>query len=200
MSRMRAFLPQSFSIIGLVELSAIACSSVGNKNTEIASTPSSKLTTKGKSMKLESVFGANSQIPAKYTCDGADISPTLSWDEPPKETQSLALIVDDPDAPRHTFVHWVLYDIPPTVRQLPEHITATKTLPNGGVQGKNDFGKLGYGGPCPPSGTHRYFFKLYALDKNLGLPPGATKEQILQAMKGHVLATAELIGRYQRQR
>ncbi|MEH2309071.1 YbhB/YbcL family Raf kinase inhibitor-like protein [Nostoc sp.] len=200
MVRRRAFLLQSFSIIGLVELSAIACSSVDNKNTKIASTPSSKLTTERKSMKLESVFESNSQIPAKYTCDGADISPTLSWDEPPKETQSLALIVDDPDAPRYTFVHWVLYDIPPTVRQLPEHITATKTLPSAGVQGKNDFGKLGYGGPCPPSSTHRYFFKLYALDKNLGLPPGATKEQILQAMKGHILATAELIGRYQSQR
>ncbi|BAY07785.1 phospholipid-binding protein, PBP family [Calothrix sp. NIES-2098] len=151
-------------------------------------------------MKLESsVFAANSSIPAKYTCDGSDISPSISWDEPPTGTESLALIVDDPDAPRGTFVHWVLYDIPATVRQLPEKVASTKTLPSGGVQGKNDFGKLGYGGPCPPSGTHRYFFKLYALDKNLGLQPGATKQQILQAMDGHVLVTAELIGRYQRQ-
>lgn len=151
-------------------------------------------------MKLESsVFEANSLIPAKYTCDGSDISPSLSWDEPPTGTQSLALIVDDPDAPRRTFVHWVLYDMPATVRQLPEQVASAKTLPSGGVQGKNDFGKLGYGGPCPPSGTHRYFFTLYALDKNLSLQPGATKQQILQAMNGHVLATAELIGRYQRQ-
>lgn len=201
MGRRRVFLFQSFSIIGLTGLPAIACSFAASNDTQIAPTPSNKLTTEGKSMKLESsVFKANSQIPAKYTCDGADISPSLNWDEPPTETQSLALIVDDPDAPRRTFVHWVLYDIPPTVRQLPEQITTAKTLPSGGMQGKNDFGKFGYGGPCPPSGTHRYFFKLYALDKNLGWQPGATKEQILQAIKGHVLATAELIGHYQRQR
>ncbi|BAZ30670.1 phospholipid-binding protein, PBP family [Cylindrospermum sp. NIES-4074] len=113
-------------------------------------------------MKLaSSVFEANSLIPAKYTCDGADISPPLIWDEVPTKTQSLALIVDDPDAPGKTFVHWVVYDIPPTVRQLPEQIPSTKTPANIGVQGKNDFGKFGYGGPCPPSGTHRYFFQLY---------------------------------------
>ncbi|RUR86101.1 hypothetical protein PCC6912_09260 [Chlorogloeopsis fritschii PCC 6912] len=152
-------------------------------------------------MKLaSSVLEENDFIPAKYTCDGADISPALSWDEPPPGTESFALIVDDPDAPRRTFVHWVLYDIPATVRQLSEQIATVKTLSNGGVQGKNDFGNLGYGGPCPPSGTHRYFFKLYALDKKLGLQPGATKNQLEAAMEGHILATAELVGRYQRQR
>ncbi|MBH8573051.1 YbhB/YbcL family Raf kinase inhibitor-like protein [Nostocaceae cyanobacterium CENA369] len=148
MGSRRVFLFQNFSIIGLVGLSAIACSSTDSKDSQFVSTPSSQLTMEGKSMKLESsVFEANSLIPAKYTCDGADISPSLSWDELPTETQSLALIVDDPDAPRSTFVHWLLYDIPATVRQLPEQIASTKTLPNPGVQGKNDFGKLGYGGP-----------------------------------------------------
>jgi Raf kinase inhibitor-like YbhB/YbcL family protein len=152
-------------------------------------------------MKLESsAFSANGLIPPKYTCDGQDISPPLSWDEPPAETQSLALIVDDPDAPGRIFVHWVLYDIPPQVRQLTEKIAPQKTLPNGGIQGKNDFGKFGYGGPCPPSGTHRYFFKLYALDRPLELASAATKDQLEAAMDGHILAAAELIGRYARQR
>ncbi|MBH8577354.1 YbhB/YbcL family Raf kinase inhibitor-like protein [Nostocaceae cyanobacterium CENA369] len=151
-------------------------------------------------MKLESnVFDNNGLIPAKYTCDGVDISPPLIWDEVPTETQSIVLIVDDPDAPRQTFVHWVVYDIPATVHQLPEQIPSVKTLPNGGVQGTNDFGKLGYGGPCPPSGTHRYFFKLYALDRKLALAAGANKNQILAAMESHVLAKADLIGLYKRQ-
>jgi Raf kinase inhibitor-like YbhB/YbcL family protein len=151
-------------------------------------------------MKLTSnAFVDNSLIPLKYTCDGANISPPLSWDEIPPNTQSLVLIVDDPDAPGKTFVHWVVYDIPPTVKQFPEHIPSSKTLPNGGIQGKNDFGKLGYGGACPPSGTHRYFFHLYALDKKLNLEPGMSKNQILTAMKDHVLAKTELMGKYQRQ-
>ena len=154
-----------------------------------------------KSMRLESsAFEANALIPAKYTCDGADISPPLSWDEPPGGTQSFALIFDDPDVPGGTFVHWVLYDIPATVRELSENIVAVKTLPNGGVQGKNDFGKLGYGGSCPPNGTHRYIFKLYALDYKVSLAPGATKQQLETAMKGHILGIAELVGRYSRKR
>lgn len=151
-------------------------------------------------MKLtSSAFVDNGLIPAKYTCDGADISPPLTWDEIPSETQSLVLIVDDPDAPGRTFVHWVVYDIPPTVNQLPEKIVGSKNIPSGGVQGKNDFGKLGYGGPCPPSGTHHYFFHLYALDQKLSLATGASKSQIIRVMEGHVLGKAELIGRYQRQ-
>jgi hypothetical protein len=108
--------------------------------------------------------------------------------------------LDDPDAPVGIFVHWVLYDIPVEIRQLPERVAPQSTLPNGGVQGKNDFGKLGYGGPCPPSGTHRYFFKLYALDRQLELEPGTTKNQLEVAMDGYILATAQLIGRYSRQR
>ncbi|MFN6470261.1 MAG: YbhB/YbcL family Raf kinase inhibitor-like protein [Nostoc sp. SerVER01] len=177
-----------------------SCSSGDRGNTPINFSNSGQSKKEVKTMKLESsAFNANELIPAKYTCDGKDISPPLLWDKIPTETQSIALIVDDPDAPGRTFVHWVIYDIPNTICQLPENIPSVKTLPNGGVQGKNDFGKFGYGGPCPPSGIHRYFFKVYALDKSLGLAEGATKNQILAAMEGHVLATAELIGRYKRQ-
>lgn len=182
-TKRRVFITQSFAIFGLLGLSLISC------NPKVATT-----------MKLtSSAFVDNGLIPAKYTCDGADISPPLSWDEIPPNTQSLALIVDDPDAPRMTFVHWVIYDILPSVNQLAEKIPAGKTIAIGGIQGKNDFGKLGYGGPCPPSGTHRYFFHLYALDKKLNLEPGVSKNQILTAMAGHVLAKAELMGKYQRQ-
>jgi hypothetical protein len=150
-------------------------------------------------MKLESTaFTDDGMIPSQYTCDGQDISPDLSWDAPPTGTQSLALIVDDPDAPGQIFVHWVLYDIPPEVQQLPKAIAPQATLLNGGTQGKNDFGNLGYGGPCPPSGIHHYFFRLYALDRELGLEAGATKAQLQAAMGGHILAAAELIGRYSR--
>lgn len=191
MNGRRVFLSQSFAIFGLAELFLTSCKSAINSN------PSKQ---EAKTMKLaSSAFEANNLIPAQYTCDGADISPPLIWEQVPKETQSLALIVDDPDAPEKTFVHWVVYDIPPTVRQLPEQISPIKSLPNGGVQGKNDFGKSGYGGPCPPSGIHRYFFQLYALDKKLGLAAGASKNQVLAAIEGHVLAKAELIGRYKRQ-
>ena len=154
-----------------------------------------------KLMKLESTaFTANDLIPSKYTCDKQDISPPLIWDEVPENTQSFALICDDPDAPMGTFVHWVLYNIPPESRQLIEAIPKQQELSIGGIQGKNDFGKIGYGGPCPPRGTHRYFFKLYAIDRKLQLKPGATKDELLKAMAGHQLATAEIIGQYQRQR
>lgn len=150
-------------------------------------------------MKLQSTaFTDNGMIPFLYTCDGQDISPPLSWGTPPTGTQSLALIVDDPDAPGRTFVHWVVYDIPPETRQLPQAIPSEPTLSGGGTQGKNDFGKLGYGGPCPPSGIHRYFFKLYALDRELELKSGETKAQLEAAISGHILAMTELIGRYAR--
>lgn len=157
------------------------------------------MTAVSKIMKLESTaFTENGMIPFLYTCDGQDISPPLSWDAPPTGTQSLALIVDDPDAPGQIFVHWVLYDVPPEIQQLPQAFASQDTLPDATTQGKNDFGKLGYGGPCPPSGIHRYFFKLYALDRELGLKSGATKAQLEAAMSGHILAAAELIGRYAR--
>ncbi|MEP0870945.1 YbhB/YbcL family Raf kinase inhibitor-like protein [Trichocoleus desertorum AS-A10] len=152
-------------------------------------------------MKLESsAFEADSLIPSQYTCDGANISPPLSWDAPPAETESLALIVDDPDAPVGIFVHWVVYDLPPETLHLPEGIAPQATLLKGGTHGKNDFGNLGYGGPCPPNGTHHYVFKLYALDRALSLQSGATKAQLEAAMNGHILAAAELVARYAKRR
>ena len=143
-------------------------------------------------------FSEGASIPADHTCDGADISPPLQWSGVPPETKSLALIADDPDAPGGDWVHWVLYDLPPEVAQLPPAVPATARIPAGGTQGKTDFGRHGYGGPCPPRGTHRYFFKLYALDTLLRLEPGATKKELLKAMQGHILAEGQLMGKYQR--
>lgn len=144
-------------------------------------------------------FSSGGEIPVKHTCDGPDLSPFLGWTDPPAKTKSFALIADDPDAPVETWVHWVLYGIPATVRELAEGVPARDTVPGVWAQGVNDFTKVGYGGPCPPRGpAHRYFFKLYALDSELPLPPGKTKAELLKAMEGHVLGQAELMGRYKR--
>jgi Raf kinase inhibitor-like YbhB/YbcL family protein len=143
-----------------------------------------------------SAFQHNLSIPTKYTCDGANVSVPLSWRDAPKEAKSFALIVDDPDAPVGIWVHWVLYDLPAGSHVLGEAIPSQKTLGNGAKQGVNDFGKVGYVGPCPPRGRHRYFFKLYALDRMTELKPGATKQQVLDAMNKHILAEAELVGTY----
>jgi Raf kinase inhibitor-like YbhB/YbcL family protein len=143
-------------------------------------------------------FRSGGPIPKKFTCDGQDLSPALSWTEPPNRTKTLALIVDDPDAPAGTWVHWVLYDLPLETRKLPEGVQKDPELPDGARQGRNDFGKIGYNGPCPPRGAgHRYFFKLYAMDSKTALAPGATKSEVERAMKGHILAHAELVGRFQ---
>jgi len=143
-------------------------------------------------------FSDGGMIPAKYTCDGANISPQLSWDNAPKDTKSFVLICEDPDAPMGTFTHWILYDIPADVHELPENLPKDKILPNGAKQGITDFKKVGYGGPCPPSGTHRYYFKLYSLDTLLNLEPGLKKEDILKAMNGHILAQGQIMGKYTR--
>jgi Raf kinase inhibitor-like YbhB/YbcL family protein len=144
-------------------------------------------------------FSAGEAIPKKFTCDGPDVSPQLKWNDPPANTQSMALIMDDPDAPGSTWVHWVLYDLPANTRELPEGVAKQEQLASGAMQGRNDFEKTGYGGPCPPPGKpYRYFFKLYALDKKLNLKSGATKAELERAMKSHVLAQAELIGKYGR--
>ena len=144
-------------------------------------------------------FSQGGDIPKKFTCDGPDLSAALSWNEPPAGTESFALIVDDPDAPVGTWVHWVLYELPPGARSLPDAVPKTNELEGGARQGRNDFGRIGYGGPCPPPGPpHRYFFKLYALSAKLGLKPGATKADVEKAMKGKILAQGELMGRYQR--
>ncbi len=144
-------------------------------------------------------FTDQGRIPREYTCEGEDVSPALSWDQAPSGTVAWALITDDPDAPKKTWVHWVVYDIPAATNTLPRGVPEGE-LPGGGMQGKNDFGNLAYGGPCPPPGhgPHHYHFKLYALDRKLALDPGATKEQVLNAMKDHVLAEGELIGVYER--
>ncbi len=144
-------------------------------------------------------FTNDGEIPRQYTCDGTDVSPPLAWQNPPSGTRSFTLIADDPDAPVGTWVHWVIYNLPAEMRGLPEGVPSSETLPDGSQQGINDFRKVGYGGPCPPRGpAHRYFFKLYALDSPTNLKPRATKQQLLDAMKGHILAEVQLMGRYRR--
>ena len=148
---------------------------------------------------LSAAFADGGMIPRQYTCDGANISPPLSWSTLPEGAKSIAIIADDPDAPAGTWVHWLVYNLPPDLKGLPEDIPAKETLANGGMHGMTDFRRMGYGGPCPPSGTHRYFFKVYALDSLLDLYPGAIKKRLLNAMEGHVLAEGELMGKYRRQ-
>jgi Raf kinase inhibitor-like YbhB/YbcL family protein len=156
-------------------------------------------------LKIESpAFAANGEIPAAYTCDGTDTAPPLRWSDAPKGTRSFALIVDDPDAPdpaapKRVYVHWVLYDLPPTATALPEGVTGAG-LPGGTREGVNDWNRTGYGGPCPPIGRHRYFFKLSALDTTLGDLGRATKADVERSMQGHVLEHAELVGTYQHPR
>lgn len=151
-------------------------------------------------MKLTSPdFKENTPIPKECTCEGADESPALVISGAPEKAKSLALIVEDPDAPQGTFIHWVLFNFPAARPALEKNQRHSKTLENGAQQGVNDFGGIGYGGPCPPSGTHHYFFKLYALDTDLNIPEEkVTKERLLQEMKGHVLADAQLTGTYQK--
>lgn len=143
-------------------------------------------------------FSEGGSIPRQHTCDGTDVSPALSWSGAPEKTRAFALIVDDPDAPRKTWVHWVVFDLPADSAGLPEAVPARESIASGGSQGVNDFGKVGWGGPCPPSGTHRYVFTLYALDGPLALSARSRKENVLRAMEGHVLAQTRLIGRYAR--
>jgi Raf kinase inhibitor-like YbhB/YbcL family protein len=141
-------------------------------------------------------FQQGQPIPAKFTCDGANISPPLQWGQPPAGAKSLALIVDDPDAPQGTWVHWILFNLPPTTEGLMESASNDADFPKNALEGINDFRKTGYGGPCPPSGTHRYFFRLYALDTLLALPADAKRADVDRAMAGHVLAQGELMGTY----
>jgi len=144
-------------------------------------------------------FQPGDLIPRKFTCDGKNISPELNWKNTPANTKSLVLICDDPDAPMGTWVHWVVYNLPPEINSLPENLPNEKHLSNGAEQGINDFGKYGYGGPCPPSGTHRYFFKLYAVDKKLELKESVKKSDVMAEIKDHVIAKTELVAKYKRQ-
>ncbi|WP_455245470.1 YbhB/YbcL family Raf kinase inhibitor-like protein [Petrachloros mirabilis] len=148
---------------------------------------------------ISSAFKEGETIPQQYTCAGRDVSPPLHWSVPPAGTRSYVIIADDPDAPAGTWVHWVIYNVPLDLRGLSEGVPTDEQVLDGALQGMNDFKRVGYGGPCPPPGMpHRYLFKLYALDKVIDLKPRATKAQVLDACKGHILAEAQLMARYGR--
>ncbi|HPA83664.1 MAG TPA: YbhB/YbcL family Raf kinase inhibitor-like protein [Deltaproteobacteria bacterium] len=153
----------------------------------------------GKQMKVTSqAFADGEMIPAKYTCNGENVSPPIAWQRVPEGTRSITIIAEDPDAPMGNWVHWVYYDIPPEISGLPEDIPAEEKPGPGGTQGINDALTIGYIGPCPPSGIHRYYFRIYAVDTELDLPPGANSQEVLQAMEGHLLGMGELMGRFRR--
>ena len=160
-----------------------------------------RIAPRGAALSLTSAaFQPNQPIPARHTCDGENVSPALSWDGAPGTTQAFALIVDDPDAPKGVFTHWVLFDLPARTRELRENSPTTERLDQGGVQGRNDFGSIGYRGPCPPPGApHHYRFTLYALDGPVHLDPGASKQELLRAIEGRTVGQAQLVGTYQRQ-
>ena len=145
-----------------------------------------------------SAFEEAGMIPSQYTCDGQNVSPPIAWRGVPAGSVTIALICDDPDAPTGTWVHWVAYDLPSSVDELPEGVPLGEALTGGGKQGRNSSRETGYSGPCPPGGTHRYYFKVYALDSEMGLKPGATKKELLKAMEGHILGQGQLMGRYER--
>lgn len=150
-------------------------------------------------MKISSAaFSEGDFIPKKYTCDGENISPPLNWSGHPEQCRSLALIFEDPDAPSKTWIHWVLYQIPPAKSSLKEGLPARIELEEGMKQGTNDFRKAGYGGPCPPGGTHRYYMKLYALDTEANFKPGLTARELMEKIEAHIIEKAELMGRYHR--
>jgi Raf kinase inhibitor-like YbhB/YbcL family protein len=186
-------LPESAQCITLALLLAIALIAGGRRADSVAAAAIPA------TLALTSANVQDGRIPKQFTCDGADSSPALTWAAPPATTASLALIMTDPDAPGGTFVHWVLYDLPATKRELASGIPKQAQLNDGARQGRNDFGNLGYGGPCPPPGRpHRYVFELYALDTKLGLAPGGSRKQVEDAAEGHILARGELTARYGR--
>ena len=154
-------------------------------------------------MRIESpAFRSEDMIPVKYTCDGDDVSPALRWFDSPPNVKGFVLIMEDPDAPMGTFTHWILYNIPPSLSNLPENIPKKPEVQGIGMQGVNDFGRVGYGGPCPPRThpPHRYYFRLYALDSMLNLKPSASLNEVRRAMNGHIIAEAYVMGKYGRRR
>lgn len=164
-----------------------------------SATPAKEETPMDEILITSDAFEEGMDIPVKYTCDGADRSPALSWEGLPPETESLVLIMDDPDAPIGTFTHWIIYNIPEDTKGLPEGVEKQSTLADGSRQGINNFQKIGYNGPCPPPGKpHRYYFNLYALDTKLTLPEGVSRAQVEEAITGHILAKGTLMGRYKR--
>jgi Raf kinase inhibitor-like YbhB/YbcL family protein len=183
----------------LVLLSALSACQAAQTDQSVQPEQPTQQGTRPEMQVQSSAFSAGEPIPPQYTCDGDDLSPPLSWSEPPAGTQSLALTCDDPDAPGGTWDHWVLFNIPASVRSLPEGIPSDEVVAGVGTHGSNSWKRIGYGGPCPPQGsTHRYEFKLYALDMALNLEPGASKRDLEKAMSGHILAAGQLTGRYGR--
>jgi len=188
---------ERISIVILLVLAIAGCRNGPHSSTQTAasSTPQAAVV----SVQVTSnAFKEGQPIPRQYTCDGVNISPPLEWSGVPKTAKTVALIADDPDAPTGTWVHWVFYNLSAANIGLVENLPPDENLKAGGFQGKNDFGKIGYGGPCPPSGTHHYHFKVYAVDTELSLKAGATKDELLKAMEGHIVAQGQLTGTYAR--
>jgi Raf kinase inhibitor-like YbhB/YbcL family protein len=181
----------------VLSLLMVSCNTAGTRDEGVSSAIDEDATM---TIALSSTaFKEGDKIPVKYTCDGQDISPALIWDEPPQPTEAFVLIVDDPDAPGGVFTHWILFNIPANIHQFGEGVPTQEQLENGTLQGRNDFGRISYGGPCPPSGSpHRYRFTIYALDQHLNLEPGASENQVVNAMQEHILAQGQLTGTYQR--
>jgi hypothetical protein len=187
----------SIAIAGLT-FSLLACSCAKQSQpvpnqTNVPTTNQNQATTKIKV--ASTAFKEGESIPSQYTCDGVNISPSLEWTATPG-AKTLAIVCDDPDAPAGTWTHWLVYNLPGATMGVIENMPVQEKVGGGGMQGTNDFGKIGYGGPCPPKGTHRYFFKVYALDSELPLKPAATKDQLMKAMEGHVIAQGQLMGTY----
>lgn len=180
-----------------VAIAAVLLAVHADSRTDQNASPAGKQTTM---FQLKSnAFSPEGNIPARFTCEGANISPDLSWSGVPEGAKTLALVLHDPDAPhRGGYTHWIVFNIPATVNQLPENAPKTANLPGGGIQGRNDDGGIGYTGPCPPSGTHRYYFHLYAVNRELQLKPGASKDELEHAIRGHVLGQAEFMGKYKK--
>jgi Raf kinase inhibitor-like YbhB/YbcL family protein len=185
--------------ISIVILLSLALSSCTSQTPSAGSSVPSPMPPSSTSLQVASAsFKEGQLIPRQYTCDGVNISPPLEWSGVPKSAKTIALVADDPDAPGGTWVHWVFYNLPAANIGLVENLPADESLKAGGFQGKNDFGKIGYGGPCPPSGTHHYYFKVYAVDSKLSLKAGATKAELLKAMEGHIVGQGQLVGTYAR--
>lgn len=182
----------------LLMLVVAGCATRPNVSAQNSASTSTPQTTGGSIKLTSTAFKEGEPVPRQYTCDGVNVSPSLEWSGVPKSAKTLVIFADDPDAPAGTWVHWVLYNLPAGNIGMVENLPATDELKAGGFQGKNDFGKIGYGGPCPPSGTHRYFFKIYALDSELPLEAGATKAEVEKAMEGHVVAQGQLMGTYRK--
>jgi len=188
-------------LVLVILASLLACSNRtgSSAGTSVTQNQNQNQLQSAKDIKLTSTaFKEGESIPHQYTCDGVNVSPPLEWSGVPKSAKTVAMIADDPDAPSGTWVHWILYNLPAENIGMVENLPTGENLKAGGLQGKNDFGNVGYGGPCPPSGTHRYFFKIYALDGELPLKAGATKPEVEKAMEGHVMAQGQLMGTYRR--